>query len=690
MKLKITAIIALVCFTVSGAFAQIDRSKQPQPGPAPTVNLGQPQTFKMDNGMTVMVVENHKLPRARMSITIDNKPHSVGEKVGLQSLYSSMMGSGTKSMDKDTFNEEIDFYGASVGYGSESAYASSLSKFFPKIVRLMADGLLNPKFTQEEFNDQRDQLIEGLNANMKNAGAIAGNVSRSLAYGPKHPYGEFATPKSVKNVKLTDVKSYYQNFITPKNAYMVVVGDIDYTDVKNMVEKEFGKWSASTPPNANLPKVPKVQYTQIDFIDVPSAVQSELRFQNTIELQMNDDDYFPVIVANQILGGGFGSYLNMALREERGFTYGARSSTGADKYASRFVASTSVRNAVTDSAIVEALDQIKKIKTEKVAQGKISNAKAKFAGNFVLRLENPSTVANYAVNIKVNDLPKDFYETYLKNINAVTADDIMRVAKKYYQLDNMQIVVAGKGADVASKLEDITLKGKKIPVLFYNKEGEKVEKKEFNKAVPKGMEVSDVYEKYLKAIGGKSKVRQVNSIVMKSTASLQGQQMDMTMKRTNSGKMMMDLSMAGTTMMKQVFDGKEGYMVQQGQKRPMPEATTKEMKKNTALFDELSVPEKASLTGIQSVDGKDAYVVNVKDKDTDFYYSVDSGLLLQEITTSTQNGQTNSSKATYSDYQAVSGVQMPYTFTRQFGPQTVEFKVQEYKINSGISDEDFK
>lgn len=688
MKFKITALIVFACFTMSNTFAQIDRSKQPAPGPAPKVNLTKPQSFTMDNGMTVMVVENHKLPRVRMSISLDNKPHSTGEKAGLSSLYSSMMGNGTTSMSKDEFNEQIDFYGANVGYGSQSAYASSLSKFFPDIVELMVDGLLNPKFTPEEFKDQKNKMIEGLKTNMKDAGKIAGNVSKSLAYGSRHPYGEFATPESVEKVQLEDIKNYYQNFITPKNAYMVVVGDIEYEDVKEMVQNKFDEWQSTTPPSATLPNPPQVQYRQIDFVDVPNAVQSELRIQNTIDLQMNDDDYFPVLVANEILGGGFGSYLNMSLREKRGFTYGARSSTGADKYDSRFVASTSVRNAVTDSAIVEALDQIKKIKTEKASHEKINNAKAKFSGNFVMRLENPSTVANYAVNIKVNDLSDDFYTNFLQNINAVTADDILRVAKKYYKLDKLQIIVAGKGSEVGDKLSKVEFEGKKIPVKFYNKDAEQVDKKQYNKEVPDGMTVSDVYDKYLDAIGGKSQARKVHSIAMKATADFQGQSMVMEMKQGLKGKMMLDLSVGGMTMMKRVFDGEDGYMKMRGQKRPLPEDAKEEMKKNTKLFDELTVPDNAELTGIQNVDGNDAYVVKIDD--TDYFYSVDSGLLLQEVTTTTQNGKTNSSKASYADYKEVSGVKMPYTITRDLGPNPVEFDVQNYKINSGVSDEDFK
>ena len=673
---------------VMGAQAQIDRSKQPEAGPAPKINLGKPKTFKLKNGLQVMVVENHKLPRVSASLIIDNKPTSEGNKVGVKSLYSSMMGNGTKSMSKEDFNERVDFLGANVGYGSANAYASSLSKFFPEVMELMADGLLNPLFTEEEFNDQKDRIIEGLKAGEKSASNIASNVSGKLAYGGNHPYGEFETEESVNNVTLKDVKSYYNNFISPKNAYLVVVGDVDDSDVKKLAKKYLGDWSESTPPSAALPAVPKVQYTQINFIDVPNAVQSELRVQNTVELKMADEDYFPVLVANQILGGSFGSYLNMNLREAHGYTYGARSYTGTDKYVSRFSASASVRNAVTDSAIVETLKEINRIKTEKVDFEDLNNAKNKFAGDFVLKLESPSTIANYALNIETNDLPKDFYETFLKKINAVTQDDILRVANKYFKTDAMQIVVAGKGSEVAENLENITYKGKNIPVFYFNKDGEKVEKPEYNKEVPEGMTVNDVYDAYLKAIGGKDAVQKINSVSTMGSASVQGMNISFNMKQTKDGKSAQAMTMNGMTLQKKVFNGKTGYKEAQGQKMDLTAEEIADEKANGGVFPELEVSKEAKLISIEKVNGKDAYVVQ-SSEDTKDYYDTESGLKVQTATTVSQGAQTMTNTTGFEDYKEVKGVKFPHVMKISFGPQEVEMKVNEIKVNEGVSDADF-
>ncbi|MBO2543871.1 insulinase family protein [Salegentibacter sp. BDJ18] len=685
MKFNILTLF-IACFLTTAAIAQVDRSKQPEPGPAPKINLGQPDEFTLDNGLKVLVVENHKLPRVSASLIIDNKPHAE-EKPATAALVSSLLGTGTENMSKDDFNEEIDFLGANVNFGSESVYASSLSKFFPRVMELMAEGALKPKFTQEEFEAEKNKQIESLKSINKDVGSIASRVSAALAYGANHPYGEFATVENTEKVSLEDVKGFYNNYFKPANAYLVIVGDVKTSEVKKLAKKNFGDWKAGAPKEQELPKVANVNETQINLVDMPNAVQSELRLQNTIDLKMADEDYFPVLVANQILGGSFGSYLNMNLREDKGYTYGARTSTGADKYASRFVAQASVRNAVTDSAIVESLKEIRRIKTEPVDAEMLENAKSKFAGDFVLRLEQPSTIANYALNIKTNDLEDDFYETFLEKINAVTADDIQRVANKYYQTDNMRIVVAGKASEIAENLEKVEFNGKTIPVKYYNKLGEEVEKPQA-KEVDASVTVEKVYADYIEAVGGRDAVEEVESVVMKAEASVQGMALNLTMKRTMDGKLNQEVSVGGNVMSKQIFDGEAGFVMAQGQKIPYNKDQIKTAKIDANPFPELQVGD-ATLEGIETVEGTDAYVVALSDN-YKAYYNVESGLKMQTVQTVSQAGQTMSIPTGYSDYQEVEGVKFPFKMTQAAGPQTFEFNVTEILVNEGVSAEDFE
>ncbi len=680
--------LLLLCFVTTGLMAQIDRTKMPEPGPAPEINLGEPSTFDMSNGLEVMVVEDHKLPRVSVRLVIDNKPHRV-EKPGVAALTSALLGTGTKNLSKDEYNEEIEFLGANVSLGAEFAFASSLKQYFPRVFELMADGALNPVFTQEEFDAEKDKLIEGLKSDAKNVGAIAGRVSSVLAYTKNHPYGQFTTEESVEKITLQDVRNYYRNFFVPGNAYMAFIGDIDKKEAKKLVKEYFKDWKAEKAPEFNLPDPKKAQYRQINFVNMPNAVQSEIIAQNTVDLKMTDDDYFPVLVANQILGGSFGSYLNMNLREDKGYTYGARSSIGASLYASRFRATVSVRNEVTDSAVVEILKEIKRIRTEPVDPQKLEDTKRKFAGNFVLRLERPSTIATYALNIRTEKLPEDFYKTYLQKINAVTQDDVKRVAAKYFDINHLQIVIAGKGSEVVENLEKVEFEGKSVPVLYYDKYGNKTDKPEFNKPLPEGVTVETVFNDYIKAVGGEDKVKAIDNAIMKGKMSAMGQSLNVEMIMSQNNKSFMQISMPGMTIMKSVFDGEKGYQEMQGQRKDMSADEVKNAKLTEYLFPELKDVSKFELTGIESTDKGDAYVVKTTDNEK-WFYSVDSGLKIKDVTTLEQMGQTMESTIKYDDYKAVNGIMMPHTMTQNMGPQNFEIKIDEIVVNQDIPETKFQ
>src|SRR5690606_10432216 len=433
------AILALTGLLLTFTMQAQDRP-MPKPGPSPAIKVKKPETFTLPNGLKVMVVENHKLPRVSYSLTIDNAPYAEGNKKGVDDLTSAMLGNGTKKISKDKFNEEIDFLGADISFYSSGAYASCLSKYSNRVLELMADGALNPVFTEEEFEKEKTKLIESLKAQEKSVPAVAQRVTNVLAFGKSHPNGEYLTEETIKNVTLEDVKQNYATYFVPGNAYLVVIGDVKFKDVKKNVQKLFGGWTKAVAPRLTYSDPKNVQYTQINFVDMPNAVQSEIALVNTVRLEMKDPDYFPVILANQIFGGDFNSYLNMNLREAHGWTYGARSSIGGSRYIQAFRATSQVRNAVTDSAVVEAIKELKRIRTEQVTDEMLNNVKAGYIGRFVMQIEKPQTVARYALNIETEGLPADFYENYIKNINAVTADDVMRVANKYFQADNMRII----------------------------------------------------------------------------------------------------------------------------------------------------------------------------------------------------------------------------------------------------------
>jgi len=679
----------LISFSVS---AQLDRSIQPVGGPTPKIKLDKPKEFKLKNGIKVLVVENHKLPRVSYSLRIDGTPILEGEKAGVLSILGEMLGNGTTSIEKDVFNEEIDYLGANVSIGFRSSFASSLTKHNDRILELMADAIINPLLTVEEFDKTKEQLIESLKADEKSIDAIGSRVGNALSYGKDHVYGEFITEETLNKISYEDVIDFHKKYTYPNSAYIVVIGDVNYKEVKKSITEKFSVWKKAKKVENDVPVLtPNVGLTEVNFIDLPSATQSSIGVTNNVELKMNDEDYFTALITNNILGGGGEGYLFKNLREDKGYTYGAYSSLGSSRYGvARFSAGAKVRNMVTDSAVTEIVNEIVRIRTELVDAELLKNAKAKYVGNFIMRLERPQTIANYALNIKLNDLPEDFYETYLEKINAVTAEDVKRVANKYFKIANTRIIVVGKGSDVVENLEKVG-----FPINYFDKYANAVAKPVFNKAIPEGMTALDVVDNYIKAIGGRDMLLNVNTLVSNMDVTLPGapfKPMAISKKMMpNKISFEMKANMGGQTMslMKRNFSGEKGYMEQQGQKMQMSEEEIIEAKNVEGIFDELYYNEdQTELLSINSIDGEDVYKVKVvKNEKTSYrYYAVESGYLMS-IEEEDENKNISSTK--YGDYRSVNGIMMPYFMQVNAGGQNLEFNTTEVLVNSELKDSDF-
>lgn len=468
---KIPFLFILLLLT---ALMQAQDRTQPKPGKPPVVNIKKPQTFTLANGLKVLIVEDHKLPRASFNLTIDTKPYPEKDIKGVDDLTSSLMGNGGGAISKDDFNEEVDFLGANIHFSSNGAYASTLSKYAGRVLELLSYGTLSPNFTQEELDKEKAKMLEGLKSQEKSTPAIASRVVNTLTFGKDHPAGEFTTPETIQKVTLEDVVKNYKEHFSPENAYLVIIGDIKFSETKTIVETLFSSWKKTNTAHAKYPEPKNVATTQINFVDVPNASQSEVSVVNTVHLKMNACDYFPAIMATYILGGDYNSYLNMNLREKNAWTYGANTSIGVSKYVDKLRSAASIRNTATDSAVVEFIKEIKRIRTEKVSEELLNDVKAGFIGRFIMKVEKPQTITRYALNIETDDLPKDFYETYIQKISAVTAKDILKAANKYFLIDNTRIIIAGKGEEVIPGLEKLN-----IPISYFDKYGNPVEKPKY-------------------------------------------------------------------------------------------------------------------------------------------------------------------------------------------------------------------
>ena len=686
MKKTFSILLCLLTFTV---FAQIDRSQQPQPGPAPVIQLGEPERFTLNNGLTVLIVENNKLPRAAVSLSLDNSPIAEGELAGVSAMTAALLGKGSATIDKDSFNEEVDFMGATINFGSQSASASSLSRYFGRVLELMADAALHPNFTQEEFDKEKDILLDGIKSGEKSVTTAARRVENLLAYGKDHPYGEYVSKESVERVKLADVDAFYKRYFLPNNAYLVIVGDVDAGDLKKQVKKLFGKWKKKNLSTDPIPDVTNVSNTQIDFVNMPNAVQTEVTVQNTVSLRKKDADYFPLLIANGILGGGGEARLFLNLREDKGYTYGSYSSMGNNKYtASRFRASASVRNAVVDSAVVELLYEIDRMKKEVVSDEELNRAKAKYVGSFVRAVEQPSTVAAYALEIETEGLPDDFYTTYLESVNNVTKEDIQRVAQKYFLVDQARIVVTGKASEVLDNLEKVQFNESDISVSYYDKYGNVIDRPA-SFELPDGVSAQSILADYIDAIGGQDAINAIRSLEVSYNANFMGNELEAILINTAEEQKQI-VKMGGNVLATVIVNASGAKVEQMGNSMDLPPEMAADMQAVIGIIPELKMMENESITvsGIEEIDGQSAYALEMKGQSTTTttYYAVESGLKLKQTTVTEMMGQTQTQDSNYNDYKRFGSLLIPSSTSVPLGPQSVDATLGYVKINGEAVD----
>jgi len=534
-----------------------------------------------------------------------------------------MLGNGTTKITKEKYNEEVDFLGAHLNFWDSGARATSLTKYFDRIVHLMAQGVINPLFTKEEFKNKKDKLAEILKNEDKNSKVISRRITNIVAYGKKHPFGEFTTEKTLNNVSLNDVTNYYKTYYRPNNAYLIVVGDITVKHAKKLIKKQFSKWIAGHIPVTSLPELPIINKTTLFFVDMPNAVQSEITVLETANLKKKNSDYFDMLLANKILGGGATARLFMDLREDKGFTYGAYSRLRLRKYApSMFSALASVRNVVTDSAVVAFMNEINKIRKEKITNTELRDAKASEVGSFVIALEKPETIARYELNIQRENLPKDFYATYLQKLNEVTINGIQLAVNKYIKPNKEAIIVVGKASDVLAGLEKLP-----YPIVFLDKYGNITKKPVINIPIPKGVTVATILNNYFKAIGGTDKVKAVKTAILNYEATMQGMTISIEIKQMAPNSVSATTSMMGNIVQKQVFDGKTAYIEARGQRHEITGKKLDEMKSETVPFGEIGYFKTAKLLKIEPVDKNNAYVLQLTKK-MQAFYAVKSGIRL--------------------------------------------------------------
>ncbi len=687
---KIVSLL-MILFVGLNVSAQLDRSARPEPGPASDLNFGKYKVIELDNGIKLIVVENNKLPRVSMSLIVDRDPMFEGENAGYVQLAGQMLREGTTNRAKEVLDEEVDFIGASLNTSSTSIFASGLSKYSEKLIAMMADVAMNPAFPEENFEKLRKQAISGIESNKDDPASIASSAFSARIYGLDHPYGEMSTVASVEKVTLEDCKNYYNTYWMPNQTYIAIVGNIKAGKAKKMVNKYFSNWERKEPVKHEYEMPAQPSGLEVSFVNKESAVQSIIHIGHTFDLKPGNPDIFNLQLANQIYGGGSLGRLYLNIREDKGFTYGAYSSYDDDKLVGYFDASASVRNEVTDSAVMEFFNEMKIISTTAPSEAEINGAKNYIAGSFGRQLESASTIARFALNIERYGLPLDYYETYIQKVQAVTAEDIVAAAKKYIAPSNTHLVIVGKASDVSESLKKF---GK---VTYYDTEGLVTD--EPSLPIPAGVTAEMVINNYITAIGGKENLKKVKDLSTQMEGEVQGMPMTLavSMKQKRPNLFFMEMVAPGMgTLQKQVFDGKKGFTSGMQGSKDLEGEELEALKAQAAFNKELNYLDGSytlRLEKIVSVNGEKAYAMVVidpnKEEETE-YYSVESGLKLRsENTVDGPQGPMVTSN-TVSNYKEINGVLYPHLTEIDAGGQKIKMTVTEIKVNSGLKTSDFK
>lgn len=700
MNKKILSIILAATVTLGVSAQKLDRSKRPTPSAAPEIKLGKIENFTLPNGLKVFVVENHKLPKVAYSLSLDVDPVLEGDMAGYVSTAGELIGRGTKNRTKEQLDEQIDFIGATLSTSSTGIYASSLKKHQTKLLEMMADVLMNAEFKQEELDKIKKQTISGIASSKDSPDAISDNVSNALVYGKNHPYGEIATEETVEAITLEKCKEYYTSYFKPNVAYLAVVGDVTMAEVKPLIEKYFGAWEKGDVP-INKYKTPMApEKTNVAMVHKEGAVQSVINITYPVNLKQNSPDVIKARVMNSILGGGSTARLFMNLREGHGYTYGAYSSISSDMLVGNFSANAKVRNEVTDSAVTEFMVELKRMINEKVTAEELEGVKNYMTGTFAYTLQDPQTIARFAINTEKYNLPADYYANYLKNVAAVTLEDVQEMAKKYIKPENAIIVVVGD-KEVAKKLNPFAASGK---VDFYDTYGN--DYVEALKPAPAGMTAENVLDKFIEAKYGMpagknldKKLKKIKDVTVKMNASIQGQTISVTRYSKAPNKFAMSMTMGPMVIQKQTFNGTEGNVSgMQGSKKVEGEEL-EELKKSSVMHSDVNYAasgDKFNLLGVEPIEGKDAYKIEVTkpngDKESE-WYDVASNLQVKSMQVKDAGEEAGGAitiVSIFSDYKVVNGINYAHKIKQSFGPQTLDMEVISVEQNTKLGDDVFE
>jgi len=688
-------IITLSALIPALLFGQVDRSKRPVAQAAPTINIKDSEVFKTANGITVVLSENHKIPAVSFELNMGSDPIFEGNKSGLSELTGSLITSGTSNRNKDQFDREVDYIGATISATGTSLSLNCLTKHIDKGMTLFSDVLLHADFPESEFDRIKHQSESELMAVKSDPNAMAKNAMLAANFAG-HPKANIMTEQTLAAISREDVLNYYKTIFTPKGSYLVVVGDITRAQLEKVLETYLSSWNGPEPIiNPAKTAVPSGG-NRVIFVKKPGAVQSVISVSFPLDMKLGDKNQLPLVVMNDILGGGgFGARMMQNLREDKGYTYGCYSSVRVSNYGSYFNSQGSFRNDVTDSAITEILYEIKHITEGLVTKDELSLTKSSMAGDFARSLEDPSTLARFAYNISRNNLPKDFYQTYLKRLEAVTDQDVLNMALNYLILNGITIVVVGS-EDVLDKISVFDADGKIEKFDSFGNPAKELK--------PTSVSKESVIEAYIFAATQTKSMRSAYKKLKKiksytETASLSTPQIPIAIESKRvwgaPNKEAMILSIQGSAFQKNYFDGKEGYSWSPQGSNNLSKEEVENRAKQIGVIPEINFDKVGiayELKGIEETELGDMYVIayTLGKVETYDYYSAETHLKMKTVSIDKSTDEPQEKTTYFSSYTDVNGILFPFEYELLTNGMAISGSVSSIEVNKPINWSDYK
>ena len=431
----------------------------PKAGPIPKFTLPPIEKTKLSNGLEVWMVQQNELPIVSMNLVLKtgtaNEPD---DRTGVAGLTTSLLDDGTKTRSAVDIANQLQSIGAFVNAGgswdSTNVTLQTLTKNLDKALDIYADVIVNPTFPEKEFTSLRGRSLVGLRQQKANPNAIANIAYNKVLYG-NHPYGRDSTEATLNAISRDDLVKYYESTFKPNNGVLIVAGNFDKTALKSKLESAFSGWKSGDVSLKSLPPAKQLDKTGIYLVDRPNSAQSVVSI-GQIGIDRMNPDYFPVVVMNSILGGAITSRISMNLREDKGYTYGANSGLQYRRGAGPFRAGGDIQTAVTKEAIIEFMKELNGIRGEiPITAKELDYNKQSLIRRFPSAFETVGGISGQLSNIVVYGLPDSYFNDYISKVNAVTLDDVNRVAKQYLDPSKMAIVIVGDRKVIEPGLKEL-------------------------------------------------------------------------------------------------------------------------------------------------------------------------------------------------------------------------------------------